>query len=477
MHLLNALKNKPLIVFLGFLLTVRAFAQAGNNFRPTTLVFPPYLHTYGIRKATRFHLFLFMGNRVKFRDPQGLAVVRLVVWDDTSKTTDDDEVVVYGVNSRQNNIIFNTSMTSLGVYGLNAGEPERLRAPHGITANANGDVYVADTGNNRVVRLLNTGHNLHYISEITGDPGQGIAMQAPRDVSLDATHWLFVADTDNDRVLVFDKNDRFAHTFGTSGVAPGQLHRPVAVCAVSDSNRWNYFRRGFVVLVDLDRTRLQIFSRSGDFKKAVNVSELFGNKVALMYLAVDYYSNIYVTDSLNHCIHKLDRNLNYLTSFGRYGKDDFEFIEPRGIAIFRRFGQVFIAEKFGAQYYWIGTDVRNLNVRVNELSRRIVIDFTITEPSFVTADVFRDDGEFFTRIWNRRFQFSGYHRDIWNGRLINWPDSILAKDGLHQKGNLPANSSIPPGNYRIRYRFEPTYSSYKHFKKEVTAKFTIRTTW
>ncbi|MDZ7263924.1 MAG: hypothetical protein ONB16_05025, partial [candidate division KSB1 bacterium] len=72
-----------------------------KRYDPTTLVFPSFLHTYGIRKATRLHLALFTQNKVQFDDPQGLAVVRLQAWEDTTTTKDDDEVTVYGVNSGQ----------------------------------------------------------------------------------------------------------------------------------------------------------------------------------------------------------------------------------------------------------------------------------------------------------------------------------------------------------------------------------------
>ncbi len=44
---------------------------------PSTYMFPAYGHSYGIRKAGPTELFLFLGLRVKFSDPQGLACVRL----------------------------------------------------------------------------------------------------------------------------------------------------------------------------------------------------------------------------------------------------------------------------------------------------------------------------------------------------------------------------------------------------------------
>ena len=64
-----------------------------EEYRPTTFVFPAYKHTYGIRKAGPTALFMLMGFRVKFRDPQGLACVRLDSWEDPDDPHDDDEVI------------------------------------------------------------------------------------------------------------------------------------------------------------------------------------------------------------------------------------------------------------------------------------------------------------------------------------------------------------------------------------------------
>jgi hypothetical protein len=55
---------------------------------------------------------------------------------------------------------------------------------------------------------------------------------------------------------------------------------------------------------------------------------------------------------------KFDHNLKLLDIFGSEGDEDNQFIEPRGIAIYKRFGQVFVAEKKGAQYFWVGTNLK-----------------------------------------------------------------------------------------------------------------------
>jgi len=440
-----------------------------KEYDPTTLVFPPYLHTYGIRKATKYHLFLFMQNRVKFNDPQGLAVVRLISWEDSTKKGDNDEVTVYGVNSGQHNIIFNTSMTSLGVYGLNEKGEQKLTNPHGITANARGDVYVADTGNNRIVRLFNPQKSLNYVSSIGklgSNPGE---FKQPRGVALNSDGTIYVADTGNHRIQIIDKQDEFVFKFGSFGRENGQLYYPAAIAVVDKKTPWSFYRESFIVVVDLNFSRIQKFNLNGEFIKSVALKDFNYPETELVYLALDYFNNIYTTDIKNHCIHKFDHNLNYLTSFGRKGTGDKEFIEPRGITIYRRFGQIFVAEKEGAQYYWMGTDFKDFKVRKDESRKNyFIFEYTLTETSFITADVFTEKEKFVTRIFNKRFQSPGSQQDNWGGYIRHWSEKVLQCENLSMPPEFKNLKNLPPGNYKIRYRFEPTYSSYHFFQKEIT---------
>ena len=461
------MKKLTLICFI--VVITAGWGSKKKKYDPTTLVFPPYLHTLGIRKATKYHLFIFTQNKVKFRDPQALATVRLDSWENPNDKGDDDEVTVYGVNSGQNNIIYNKSMTSLGVYGLNEKGKRKLKSPRGIAANSRGDVYVADTGNNRIVRLFNPKSNLQFVKGI-GKYGikQG-EFNRPRDVFLDSQGNVYVTDTGNNRVQVFDKNDNFKFSFGTSGKENGELFLPDAIVVNDKRERWAYYRKEFIMIIDLNNSRIQKFDIQGNFIKSINAEDFGYPDVYLSYMALDYYCNIYVTDKVNNCIHKFDRNLNYLTSYGRKGKGDKEFIEPRGITIYRRFGQMFVAEKEGAQYYWIGTDFKDFTVHLYQQRKCFfTFEYFLTETSFITVDVFSEDEKFVTRIWNKRFKSSGRQSDNWRCNVRNWPDSVLLKDNLTIAPRYKNIKNLPRGNYKIRYKFEPTYSSYRHFYKETT---------
>ena len=450
-----------------------SYSQDSKKYDPTTLVFPSFLHTYGIRKATRFHLFLFTRNKVQFDDPQGLAVVRLACWEDTTTANDDDEVTVYGVNSGQNCIIYNRSMRSLGIYGLDEPGTQRLNRPRGIAANEKGEVYVADTGNHRIVKLFNPGDDLLFKSSI-GKKGTGQnEFNQPYGVALDSQGILYVTDSQNNRIQVYSADLQFENQWGNPGKLPGQLTTPDGIAVVDRNERWNYFREEFIVVIDLNNSRIQQFTPQGYFIRGIKASQFGYPECQLAYIAMDYYNNIYVTDTKNHCIHKFDHYLNYLTSYGRYGKGDKEFIEPRGITIYRRFGQVFVAEKGGAQYYWIGTDCFDLSIEKNSNINGIRMKYFLTEPSFITTDILDSDRHLITRIWTKQFRRTGKQIDYWNGHIWAVDDSVFIKEKMKPSTLFQNLRTIPPGTYFLRFKIEPTYSSYHYFDRIFTREFLI----
>jgi hypothetical protein len=114
------------------------------------------------------------------------------------------------------------------------------------------------------------------------------------------------------------------------------------------------------------------------------------------HIAIDYYGNVYVTDRTANLIHKFDRHLTYLVAIGSDASGGGQsFDEPRGIAINRRFGQIFVAERAGAQYFWIGADVFRFsadNLVIDPVRRRCSVDisFLLTECASISL-VLKDE--------------------------------------------------------------------------------------
>jgi hypothetical protein len=423
------------------------------KYDPTTLVFPTFLHTYGVRKATAKHLFLYMQNRVKVRDPQGIAATRLDVWDNPKETKDDDEITVYGVNSGQDVIIYNTSMTAITVYGLNEKGEKRLNRPRGIAAHRGGDVYLADAGNNRIVHFFNPGRELKWVQALGN-------MSAPQDVAISADRTVFVADTGNNRVLVF-RDDKLIQSWDETG----KFSSPSGIAATDSTDGWSFHKDNFVAVVDMNGQRLQKFSRDGSLLKTVTAAEFGKPNAKLMYAAIDYYSNVYVTDFNNHCVHKFDRDLNYLAMFGRMGNDEKEFIEPRGITIYKRFGQVLIDDRESAQYYWVGTDVFNLRASKHQSPALLQLDYFLTEPSYVTLEILDGRGSLLGKPMDNTLRFSGPQQELFGGRWEPVSSRSVDNQRRYDQNALQKTAPAPPGKYRLRMTVSATYSSYKYFAK------------
>lgn len=441
-----------------------------DNYHPTTFVFPAYKHTYGIRKAGATELFLLMGFKVKFRDPEGLASVRLNSWEDPEDPHDDDELTVYGVNSGQNNIIYNTSMWGLGVYGLYEDDDQLLNRPHGICANNKGDVYVADTGNHRVVRLINPSHELQYVTSIGAKGNAEGNFISPRQVALDNMGNIFVSDSGNHRIQVFDETNKFRFAITSKGF----LNGPTGVAVTDSLEKYARTKENFLIVVDSSASRISKFDLKGNRGKSISMNDLGFSKVQLEYICIDYHNQILITDSENHCIHKFTHNLKYITSFGREGDDDFEFLNPKGITVHRRFGQIFVAEETGAQYYWVGTDLYDLDVK--DYNKNLLITFKITEPSYISADILDEHGNFVMRLTQKRYlPRIGEQLLRWNRIVGVTNKKIVEEEELDLSTIVRPGEKAPPGIYILKISLEATYSSRTHFVRTEEVRFEIGT--
>ncbi len=327
---------------------------AGAEAPPTTLIYPPWGHCYGLHRVTQMHLTMRAGFRAKFDDPQGVAAVKMRAEDDTTTAKDDDELTVFGVNSGQDQIIYNTSLTAIAFYGTSGRGPGQFRRPTGIAADRSGLVVVADTGNDRLHVLWYADDRLEHRRFIQGDFA-GARLVRPLGVALEAGE-IYVCDPENHRILVLDPEGNLRRLLAPTQDGRPVLREPTAVAAIRARADFNFFGEDFVAVVDSGHTRLLQLSHDGRVLALCRSNELGPQARRFDWVAIDYHANVYCSDRSGR-LHKFDRKLHPLLSIGRPGKHDYEFDEPRGLGLYRRFGQLFVAERAGAQYLWTGTDV------------------------------------------------------------------------------------------------------------------------
>jgi hypothetical protein len=320
----------------------------------TTLIYPPWSHCYGMHRVNQTHLTLRAGFRYKFMNPLGMAACKLAAEDDTTSRRDDDELTVFGVNSGQHMLIFNTSLTAIAFYGREGDGVGEFRLPTGVAAQRDGHVVVADTGNDRLHVLRYANDALHHVRFVQGSFG-GRPLRRPQGVAIEREE-VYVCDPVEHRILVLGLDGTLRREIRPERAGVPLLHEPFAVAVIRAESSENFFGEDFIAVTDSAHARLWKLDRHGEPVAVRRARDTVGGGGAFDWCAIDYHANVYCSDRGGR-VHKFDRELDFLLSVGRQGNDEHEFDEPRGIGLYRRFGQMFVAEREGAQYLWIGTDV------------------------------------------------------------------------------------------------------------------------
>jgi DNA-binding beta-propeller fold protein YncE len=269
--------------------------------------------------------------------------------------------------------------------------------PRGIAANARGNVFVADSGNNRIVKLFNPKASLVWIKSFTGASKNDKGLIGPSRIAIDEKVNVYVNDPGNRRIVVFDSSGTPVRTIPQAGQGFQFVDGPTALAIADGSARWSY-GHDEQALFCADKNGSRVWKLGFDGRVIAKADMPAGH--AACYGATDYYHNYYVTDRKNHCIVKFDHNLKLLDIFGSQGDKDNQFNDPRGIAVYKRFGQAFIAEKKGAQYFWIGTDLRKSTL-VRKGEGKYFLTVQVTEYSLITlfSAVQKDTVTYVKRRW------------------------------------------------------------------------------
>ncbi|PYX80241.1 MAG: hypothetical protein DMG70_24705 [Acidobacteria bacterium] len=132
--------------------------------------------------------------------------------------------------------------------------------PTNVAVDANGNVYVADTLNDRIQIFDADGNFISMFGRAGDGPG---AFGRPKGLAVDRDGHIWVADTSMDRVQVFDREGRLAGFFGMHGTLPGQFILPTGI-AIDKQNR--------VLVSEQFKGRVQVFRYITDVEAATEKS-------------------------------------------------------------------------------------------------------------------------------------------------------------------------------------------------------------
>jgi sugar lactone lactonase YvrE len=183
-------------------------------------------------------------------------------------------------------LVFNKEHKSDGIVN------DGMVDPNGIALDKeNRLLYVADTQQDQVLvydadsfkllRRIGTGGKNHWLT----DAGN---FAAPSGVAVDADGNVYVTDTLNNRVEIFDADGKFISQFGKHCDGPGCFARPKGIAIDCDGHIW---------VVDQMLDAVQIFNREGELMGFVGGhGNGPGTFAAAIGIAIDKDNRVFVTD-------------------------------------------------------------------------------------------------------------------------------------------------------------------------------------
>lgn len=214
--------------------------------------------------------------------------------------------------------------------------------PAGVAVDAAGNVYVADTGNDRVQKFTANGTYLMQWGGTGSGPGQ---FNGPFGIAVDGGN-VYVVDTFNQRVQKFSLNGAFLGQWGTLGTGPGQFQQPL--CVAVDA-------AGGVYVTDYNLNRVQKFTTGGAFvlqwgSTGTGPSQFNG----CSGVCVDGFGDVLVTDSGSHRIEVFDTSGNFTSTWGTGpSAAPGYFNDPLGIATDGI--DAFVADGLNHRIQWLNT--------------------------------------------------------------------------------------------------------------------------
>jgi serine/threonine-protein kinase len=203
-----------------------------------------------------------------------------------------------------------TTLAGSGAAGRanGTGTAATFSAPAGVTVDAAGTVYVADSGNNQIRAITSAGVVTTYAGSGTAGATEGALttaqFAAPAGVAVDAAGDLFVADTNNNKIRLISAASAVVSTFAGSGTA-GATDATGAAASFNHPTGVAVDAAGNVYVADSGNNKIRKISATGVVTTlagsgTAGAADGTGNQAtfsAPSAVTVDALGNVYVADT------------------------------------------------------------------------------------------------------------------------------------------------------------------------------------
>jgi sugar lactone lactonase YvrE len=143
-----------------------------------------------------------------------------------------DELYVCDVEGAQILVLNKADGKETRRFGKKGSKEGELFLPSNIAVDPDGNVYVSDTGNTRVVKFDPQGKFIRNFGSIGDQPG---TFTRPKGIALDHKRRLYAVDAAFENVQIFDSEGQLLLFFGSAGAMPGNLCLPAKIAIDYDN--------------------------------------------------------------------------------------------------------------------------------------------------------------------------------------------------------------------------------------------------
>jgi RHS repeat-associated protein len=217
-----------------------------------------------------------------------------------------------------------------------------LYEPEGVAVDSAGNIYIADSANNRVRKVTVSTGVITTVAgngslNFSGDGGQATsaALNYPYGVMVDASKNIYIADTNDNRIRKVTASTGIINTMaGSTSYAGNGGAATIAVIAYPESIRLD--TAGDIFIVDTANQVIREVAASTGLISTVAGNGTLGysgdggaaTSAQLNYpadVAIDSSGNLYIADTFNSCIRKVTTATKIITTIaGKCGIDTFQ---------------------------------------------------------------------------------------------------------------------------------------------------------
>ena len=263
--------------------------------------------------------------QTRFSDPWGLAMGGGVLF--VADAGDNNRILYRGLDGA-----FQVLAGGMEGFADGQGSAARFNTPSGIALDAQGNLYVADTGNHAIRRITTQGQ----VTTLAGDGTPGFAdgsgaqarFNGPMGVAVGADGRVYVADTWNDRIRVIAADGTVSTLAG--GALPGWEDGQGALARFDTPTDLKFDSHGNLWVADLQNNALRTVSPAGMVSTRIGIPN--GDRVLWgpMALAITHDDVVYVGERLSGRVVQLSAQ-GHLVAVA--GNDAQRFARPAGLVL------------------------------------------------------------------------------------------------------------------------------------------------